>query len=894
METKRNPRLRNAIQLALGIGLASATLSAPVFSAEEESTELGTVTVTGSRLSRLDLEGALPVTVIDREQIEMSGQMSVADLMRGTSFNSAGSLRPHSGSSAQSFAGISLRGLGEGRTLVLIDGRRAPVAPNVGSAQDLNSIPLAAVERIEILSDGASAIYGSDAIGGVINIITRKDFTGAEFTVGGSQPSREGGDTSEFSLVMGTSGDRSQIMFGISRNHRGIVFQRDREWSAGGGSIFSNNFHVTPTPGDYYTNAIHGTAVPGDGCTGPAFTIAAPGPDSLCLFDFTGQAADEAELENQSIFTRATYELNSDWTSYFNASVSRVQSFGRYAPVPSSPWPGGLPFLEAGSPNHPATSPTNGGLNPEWLDYQDVANQDLYFSHRFAALGPRDDNTDAHVYDVNLGFEGTIGGFDIDAGIRNTESKYFSIGRNYVVGGLAQTFIQNGSYNIYDPFAVEDSVANSMITTINRESIFKAQELYAVASTDLFDMPAGMVSVAFGGEYRDESYVDNYDSLSEGGQVVGSAGNSAGGGRTVSALFFETLVPLWDSLEMNLAGRYDSYSNSGSDFSPKLSFRWQPTQQISVRTSFGQGFRAPTLDILTQKPAFSAAEVVHAPTAINFGVGATDGIQITTYSIANPDLSSETSDQFSLGIAFEPASWFSGSVDYYSIQISNQITEIDAQQIINCLEGVPGTACPPGLTLLNPNTLPPNVSAGLGMAFENGAGTPIQYGQTGFTNLGELQTDGLDVNLRAVFDAGAGQLNHNLQITHVSSYEVDGEELAGDVGRPTLRARVENNYSIGNFVFAYNINYIGPQDTSLAGPSVDGNGNAVPDPGVDSWLIHELQGNWYTPWRGRITVGVLNVTDEDPPLDAGEQRGFNFNLYDGYGRLPYLRYSQSF
>src|SRR5699024_8306092 len=182
-----------------GMIASLAMTAAPVAAQDddEEAADLDRVQVTGSRISRADVEGALPVTVIDREEIDFSGQTSVADLLQQTTFNSFGSFRPQSGSSAQSWAGLSLRGLGEGRTLILIDGRRAPMGPQIGGAQDLNVIPLAAVERIEILSDGASAVYGTDAIGGVVNIITRKDFTGAEFMYGQGHPKEPGGDTRE-------------------------------------------------------------------------------------------------------------------------------------------------------------------------------------------------------------------------------------------------------------------------------------------------------------------------------------------------------------------------------------------------------------------------------------------------------------------------------------------------------------------------------------------------------------------------------------------------------------------------------------------------------------------------------------------------------------------------
>src|SRR5690606_25116558 len=222
---------RNLLSEAVRYGIAAGTIgmvgfAAPAFAqSSDDAATLDRIEVTGSRIQRADVEGALPITVIDRMDLELSGEISVADFPRTTTFNSFGPFRPQSGSSAQSFAEVSLRGLGGGRTLILIDGRRAPTAPMTGQAQDLNAVPLAAVERIEILSDGASAIYGSDAIGGVINIITRKDFNGVELTLGVSEPEREGGETEEGSAIMGIAGDRGNLLAGVSYNNRGIIWQ---------------------------------------------------------------------------------------------------------------------------------------------------------------------------------------------------------------------------------------------------------------------------------------------------------------------------------------------------------------------------------------------------------------------------------------------------------------------------------------------------------------------------------------------------------------------------------------------------------------------------------------------------------------------------------------------
>ena len=212
-----NNKVSKAVRLAIVFGaVSSAAFSASSFAAEENDgvEKVERIQVTGSRIRRTDLEGSIPVTVIERAAIDMSGQTSVSDLLRNTSFNSAGSFRPHSGSSAQGVSSVNLRGLASSRSLILVDGRRLPKSPSTGNSQDLNSIPMAAVERIEILSDGASAVYGSDAIAGVINVITRKDFNGAEFRIGAGDVSlpNEGGDREEGSAVFGDAGTFRQTL----------------------------------------------------------------------------------------------------------------------------------------------------------------------------------------------------------------------------------------------------------------------------------------------------------------------------------------------------------------------------------------------------------------------------------------------------------------------------------------------------------------------------------------------------------------------------------------------------------------------------------------------------------------------------------------------------------
>ncbi|MGI8561318.1 MAG: TonB-dependent receptor plug domain-containing protein [Luteimonas sp.] len=899
--TFKTTQLRDAISFALAVGATTlvgtgAALAQQTTTENQQATTLDRIEVTGSRIKRAQVEGAVPVTVIDRETLEASGEVSVADYLRQTTFNSFGSFRPQSGSSAQSFAGISLRGLGSQRTLILVDGRRAPIAPNVGQGQDLNSIPLAAVERIEILTDGASAIYGSDAIGGVVNIITRKDFNGVELTLGKSFPIRPGGDTEEGSVIFGTSGDRGRLMGGISYESRDIVFQRDREYSRGGISTFSNNLFVAlPAPGSlngfrpggFFRHPTNGSVLPGpNSCNAPGFSTTAPGPGRRCFYDFTALAADEAAISNRSLFLRGDYQISDDWLVYISSNVGRVRSFGRYAPVPSSPFPGGLPFLPVGSPNHPAVRFPGQGYDPS---------TPYFFRHRFAAAGPRDTSIDSTSYNFNLGFEGRINEVDVDFGIRRSDFQYFDLGRNYIVGGLAQTAISNGTYNPYDPFSNSRNVINGFTTTINRDARTKIEEVYGSATFDLFDMAGGTSVLAVGGEYREEFYQDIYDALSTSGQVVGSAGNSAAGDREVYAGFFELLLPVFSKFEVNLAGRYDRYSDYGNDFSPKISVRYQPFDALTFRASYGEGFRAPTLDILTQQPSFGAASISHPPTCLAFGQLPSCTTQVTTFSIANAGLTSEQSEQFSAGLVWDATDWLNLALDYYNIKIDGRIGFIGVGTIVGCLNGSI-SACPPGLSTFPANVIIPNASLGLGAAF--GPQGEIITAQTGFSNLGTIETYGFDLSVRTNFNLGEwGRVRNQLQVTNPLSFKQnDANSVVGRPGVPRYRATLANTWELGDWSLAYNVHYIHSTFSTAGRRAVAGLNDYGYPSHLPSWTTHDIGLTYNAPWNGSITLGVQNVADKDPVQDPFDPtgRGFDFSLYDGYGRVPYIRYKQTF
>ena len=854
--------LSASIQRAL---LAMAAVSAGALSAtsalaqeSEDAATLDTIEVTGSRLKRADIEGAVPVIVIDRAQIDASGDVSVADVLRDSTFASFGNFKPQSGSSAQSLATIDLRGVGSGRTLVLIDGRRAPTNPmSASSGTDLNAIPLAAVERIEILSDGASAVYGSDAIGGVVNVILRKDFNGAEIRYGIGSTEVKGGDLQDMSVVFGSSSDRTRVIGGASSSKRGMVFTRDQIGGQGlGVSTYGNNYYdweMVDTDDDGIEDSLGGTirAVPGFDCTQGAFWVTGSG---TCSFNFNSVAANDAKVDNTSVFVRADHQINDNWSVYGSASMTKVETFGRYAPVP------GVVRVEDGTPN-------DINNNPDLID--PVTGTDglpTYYFHRFAAAGNRDNWTDTTNSDFLVGFQGqltdTIG---VDFGMRRTDYKYVELGRGYIVANLANAAANSGDYILTDPYGADPDVLAGIQATISRDSRWTTDEIYALVNFDLFEMGGGTSNGVFGVEYREDSLVDLYDSLSEAGQVLGSSGGSPSGSRDAKAVYFEWLLPFTSNFDITLAGRWDSYSDYGNDFSPKIAMRWQPLDTLTLRASYGEGFRAPGLDILNAKTSFSAEPVNDAASCAALGEPSTCQLQVDTYFQANPNLASEQSTQFSVGAVWDPLEWLDLSVDYYNIEIENTISQITPQAIIN--------------SDLDPDTygpIPPGMSI---TRRPNGA---IDEIIAGYANQGTLETDGIDFRANTSFDLGKyGELRNQLTISYINSYDVDDglgniTEFLDINGYPDRRGSLYNTWTIGDFTAGWNINYIGAN-----GP-------------VGGYATNDVQLTWNAPWKGTITVGATNVGDRYPELTPFDGRPWNFYLYDAYGRTTYFRYTQTF
>jgi iron complex outermembrane receptor protein len=849
--------IAKAVALAFG-GLALL----PVAQAQQSGAQADQrIEVTGSRLKRAETEGALPITVIDRAAIEASGKNSVAELMRDITFSSFGNFKPQSGSSAQALADIDLRGLGSDRTLVLVDGRRISKAPFSASAQDLNQIPLAAIERVEILSDGASAVYGSDAIGGVVNFITRKNFNGLQASYGEGNPEVNGGDTKEGSLLMGASGAKGRIFAGVSVNKRGMIYTRDQ---LGGGTLGLSTFG-----NNYFRPGVGFTAVPGFDCTKNDFWVSG----SICSFNFNATAANEASYGNRSVFTNGEFNINDDWTAYASATISNVTTFGRYAPTPVAvlltPTSPAYQTITAAVPGLAAAAPTG-----------------LTLRHRMAAAGPRDSSSDATVSSGLVGVKGRLfNKVDLDVGFRSEKYRYQEMGQNYIVRPLLESAITSGRYNIFNPFGNSADVLNSVKSTISRNSTWDSKEMYAMASMDLFKIQGRAVTGAVGFETRSETYADLYDPQSEAGIIEGSAGNSASGSRDINSAFFEVALPVLKDLELSLAGRQDEYVNgpggNGKSFSPKIAAKWRAMKNLTLRGSMGEGFRAPSLDQLTQKPSFSADSVTDFRTCRAFGgtpvqCGDTNGdgvpdsrqlvsIQVDSTVIANPGLQPETSKQSSFGAVFDPTNWLSLSLDAYNIQINGRITTMSAQTILN--------------RLANPALGPVPAAFSVTRAPANGQITNITRGSI---NEGNIETSGYDLSAKTDFKLGAyGRLQNNWTVSIVDKYTInDGDNLVGTQGSPKMRANLANTWTYGRFATNLTINHI----------DKNGEGTSL----TKAYTTASMAVTYRHPTRTTLSVGVVNLEGKMPQLITYDGRPWNFYLYDALGRQVYFRVQQAF
>ncbi|MCO7225025.1 TonB-dependent siderophore receptor [Pleionea sp. CnH1-48] len=969
MSTLNSNPVAKAVRYALIAGAATVAMPA-VFAESEDGAEENKVQITGSRIKRTDVETASPITVISREDLDISGDTSIADALRQMTFNSFGSYRDRSGSGngATGNALVSLRGLGANRTLVLLDGRRISGSPSFGgSSQNLNLIPFAAVERVEVLRDGASAVYGSDAIAGVINIILRKDFDGVQLIAGANRPTESGADEDTMSFTMGVASDKGSLTFSWEHYDREMLFNTDRTFTANGFSSFgfpgtyrassnaldangglvqvrdpeTGNFQYLDANGNLTdvntgTPAYHDITLSFADSRCPAtLGSSAEYPNSFvgqsgffggeaCLFNYAATSAHSAAVKRDSVFIDGDYEINEDISLFNRTIVSRVKSFGRYAPAPRV---GGTPFLPtmaANNPNNPLLNNPNvngpaygysqnddglwifGPIDGVSVNYAPAnpGGFSLDIGYRNVPGGTRDSNvTDDNISQV-IGVQGTTDSFDWELAMTYNRAVNLDLGSGYGFSTLLQNAIDDGSFDIFGVNGVTDaSVAQSFGHMTVFRSEVKSHGADGNITFDIADTDAGTIAALVGFEYEDVVFEQVNDPQSNSGNVFGtSGGDNVVGFRERFSLFSEAIIPVTDVLELSAALRWDKYEDFGTTVNPKIGAAYRPADGLLIRASYGEGFRAPDMTELygSQSQSFDdavdssrciAAQVVDSNGELlaggrdttgdgqpdEFFDGDDDGTpdtlicrttQYQTFSGGNPDLDAEESESMSFGVVWQPMEDLSLSFDYYDIEFTNQVATLTAQRMFNREQlGQSHTVVRDG----------------------SGAQTVTRTNQQ---NLSGVMTNGFDFDVAYNMSTEFGAYKFSGQFTKVLNFEqevapgdgfenLEGQVTAANGARPDFRYTLGAQWSLGDMGASLFMRYI---DEAQDGTNT-----------LDSWRTFDIQFTYNTPWDGQIAVGATNLTNEEPPQSATFGHPFyDSEVHDIFGRVPYVRYTQNF
>ena len=907
-------KLKKLARLIALIGVA-----APALAQEAGTVPMARVEITGSSIKRIAREGALPLETITRKQLEEQGIVSAEQLVATLNINGNGSdnlasnadvttgaARGNNGASS-----ANLRGQGADSTLILLNGRRVATHGMKGSAVDLNSIPFAAVERVDVLKDGASAIYGTDAIGGVINFILRKDYQGLE-AQGFTDVTEAGGGNIARASLLGGFGNLERDGFNIlitgahSENkalrgdQRDFVntFQPDRGVSVDTrGTPFANVFATTVGPsalsrtgtgptlpgGTLAFNGINPINLPGGaGCSSVNGMAAydaqlwdSPGAAYGCAWD-TGRAAVlQQPVKSSNFVARATFAQGAH--QFFAEAVgSQVDVAKRFSAIQIQP---------------SATNLTAAGFYPSTgAAYDSVfnalaalfpsieANRGLPIAYRWRCLecGDREITTRTEAARLLFGADGPLNAkWDYRVGLSQAYSESQSkLGTGYVYTAALNQVLGSGIVNPFlPPGQAQSQAALDALAGISAKGVTLyggktvLTQFDAALSGEVFGLPAGPVMLAVGTDLRREQYRFNGDAreASARPQILGAAFDDfnalAPVSRTVRALYAELLVPIATSLDLTVAGRQDHYTGFGNTFNPKVTLRYQPSDKLLFRASYNTGFRAPSFNQLFNGVAespYSGRDLVDPAKCPTLKVDSTmagcEVINPTVLTGGKPNLGPETSRQASIGMVFEPFARFSANIDVWEVRKEDTIDSLTLSTLVN------------NYSLFTSNFL------------RDSAGTLVSIDQR-WVNTGERQTRGVEVGARTngkLWDGGwTAGIDGSYLLKKRSSPLPNGAFGPSEVGlfvyTGDLGLRWKHTayltYKRGNWsALLQNVYRDGYKDQVLPGVA---SGKVTPanlDPTVDAYSIVHASVSYTGVKNLTLTAGIKNLFDRDPPF----------------------------
>ena len=861
--------------LIIGFAGVSTMLVAPLAAAQDDAVE--EVIVTGSRIGRAsDFESPSPITTVDREFIENSGYLNLQQVLEKIPASGNGTFSTRGNnqdSTANGAAAISLRGLGADATLVLINGRRVAISSFAESVTtnfvDINSIPVTAIERIEILKDGASAVYGSDAVAGVVNVVLRKNFEGLEFTAGYGDTSEADNAETVFSAIWGTGGEDGNVTMIFDYFKNDTLFNADRpalataNQSARGGEDFRSSRGF---PGTFI---VDGTTLVDPTCP--------PDRDvGVCVFDYGPFNVLTPEAERLGLIVLANRDLGADLEIFTEISAQHNNSIAQGAPTPLD---------DSAGLTVPSTHPNNPFPGATTIDV---------FRFRPVDAGPRQWSIESDTLRMLLGFRGEFNDWNWEVAASRGRSESLQTGdltQGWVRTDLLQAEIDAGNYNIFGTTFNPSEVLDRVRTNLVRQGQSDLTTYDATVSGPIFDMPAGELLMAAGLEYREESVSDIPDDQFRRGLIFGTESVSAAASRDNWSAFVEFSLPLLENLELELAARYDDYSDFGSTTNPKVAARWDVSDAFAVRGSWGTGFRAPSLAQIGLGP--SQESLFFSDTygcAVNLAYCATTDY-VVIFS-GNPDLEAEESENFNFGLTVNPLESLSVSVDYWDITQEKKIDDVPFGFLYNSFcNDQNSTVCVRGTPL-------PGEALGA-----------LQSVSTSFINIGEQSVTGIDLSTSYATDIGPGSLSLNLYYSYLLDFdrvELDStganfvtRPLAGEYEYPETRWSLTGNYEVGDWGLFTQLYYIGEfEDT----PDIDFDGILDYDTNqsrmVDSFLTVNLQASYSGFNNTRLMVGIENLFDEDPPFAIGDGDtdlyGYVSSQHSPRGMFWYARATFSF
>ena len=912
--------------------IAGLSLTQPLGAlAQQTAVQLERVEITGSSLKRIEGEGALPIQVITREDIRKSGATTVEQLLQTVSAaSSSGGLTTSSTSGANTggISSVSLRGLTSLRTLVLINGRR--VAPygigftNDSVSVDVSSIPIAAIERIEVLKDGASAVYGSDAIAGVINFILRKDVKGTEISAEYGDTTQGGAHSARFTGTWGVGDlakDRYNVMVVASYQKEGALYGRDRGFASKGYDV--DRLNTTSSGNTFPANIAaadgsFGSANPSaaTGCVAPYSFLDPLYPPDRCRFDPSPILALLPETERGSLFAAARFALGDNFEGFAEASYSRSKVRTIIQPVPLSDQFGlpnnnplfNLPpynqytafgsstiVLQPSSPFYPTTyvQGITGGATP-----------DLLVRYRAAVNGNRDNTDIAEAPRLTFGVKGQAAGWDIDSAFLYSASKLREqINDGYPIYTKILPLLNSGTVNFFGPNtpAIDAQLRATNFTGDSYRVDSSITSVAAKAARELMELPGGALAFAAGAEARREKYHFEPSPELAQGDISGYGGNIAEVEKTrnVGAFFAEVNAPILKGLELNGAVRYDRYQGVGSSTTPKLSLRWQPLTPLLLRASVGRGFRAPSLQDLyapatTGVTTVGLSDPLRCPTT---GGNNDCQTQFATGVGGNPALRPEKSTNQTLGLVFEPTRNSTVAIDFFRVRLSDTISQGIAPAVILGDLGKYGSYVTRGA--VDP-------------AFPNLPGPIASIDQTNIQT-GKTKVSGIDLEANWRIPAGdLGRFGIGLNGTYFTQYDTENPDgsFTGGVDQinattggvvPRWKHYLSLNWSRGPWGATLAQNYQkGYHDIPGTNEDTDPTTNPGFQPRrVGAYLTYDAQLTYAGFDKLKLTLGVRNLFDRDPPYtnSGGQisfQSGYDPQYADPRGRFIYVRLSYAF